>query len=139
VLVNCAPLFDYGTTGGTWTYSGDGYNSMRVAAPRGDLELSIAGTIPLGRLRARCYGRTTMAAGESAFVALSWGANTIPATLDEAFSALNHTIDFWRAWLSTAKIPDHPWRIYLDRSALTLKGLSYCRKRSGPWACCCGA
>ena len=125
VLVNCAPIFDYGTAGGTWTYSGDGYDSMHVAAPTGSLELSITGTIPLGVLRARCYGRTTMAAGESAFVALSWGENTLPATQEEAFSALNQTIHFWRAWLSTAKVPDHPWRIYLDRSALTLKGLSY--------------
>ena len=125
VLVNCAPIFDYGTAGGTWTYSGDGYDSMLVAAPTGSLELSITGTIPLGVLRARCYGRTTMAAGESAFVALSWGENTLPATQEEAFSALNQTIHFWRAWLSIAKVPDHPWRIYLDRSALTLKGLSY--------------
>ena len=125
VLVNCAPLFEYGTKGGTWAYSGDGYESMRVTAPNGSLELSITGTIPLGGLRARCYGRTTMTAGQSAFVALSWGADDVPATLDEASSALNQTIDFWRAWLSTAKVPDHPWRIYLDRSALTLKGLSY--------------
>ena len=45
--------------------------------------------------------------------------------MEEASRALSQTIDFWRAWLSTAKVPDHPWRIYLDRSALTLKGLSY--------------
>jgi GH15 family glucan-1,4-alpha-glucosidase len=38
---------------------------------------------------------------------------------------LNTTVDFWRDWLSSAKIPDHPWKPYLDRSALTLKGLSY--------------
>ena len=35
------------------------------------------------------------------------------------------TVDFWRDWLSSATIPDHPWKTYLDRSALTLKGLSY--------------
>jgi alpha,alpha-trehalase len=125
VLVNCSPLFNYGTTGGTWTYIGDGYDSMRVAAREGSLELSITGTIPLGVLSSRCYGRTTIAAGESAFVTLSWGESTIPASQDEASSALNRTIDFWRGWLSTATVPDHPWRIYLDRSALTLKGLSY--------------
>ena len=38
---------------------------------------------------------------------------------------MNTTVDFWRDWLSSAKIPDHPWKPYLDRSALTLKGLSY--------------
>ena len=37
----------------------------------------------------------------------------------------NTTVDFWRDWLSSAKIPDHPWKPYLDRSALTLKALSY--------------
>ena len=74
---------------------------------------------------ARCYGRTTLTAGQSAFVALSWGGDHVPASQDEAFSALNTTVDFWRDWLSSAKIPDHPWKPYLDRSALTLKGLSY--------------
>ena len=31
----------------------------------------------------------------------------------------------WRDWLSAAKIADHPWKPYVDRSALTLKALSY--------------
>ena len=35
------------------------------------------------------------------------------------------TVSFWRDWLSTGTFPDHPWRPYLERSALTLKGLSY--------------
>src|SRR6202035_5170725 len=30
-----------------------------------------------------------------------------------------------RDWLSVAKIADHPWKPYIERSALTLKGLSY--------------
>ena len=76
-------------------------------------------------LGARCYGRTTLTQGQSAFVALSWGGGGVPGSQDEAFSALNTTVDFWRNWLSSAKVPDHPWKPYLDRSALTLKGLSY--------------
>ena len=76
-------------------------------------------------LGARCYGRTTLTQGQSAFVALSWGDAQAPATQDEAFSALQTTVDYWRDWLSSAKVPDHPWKPYLDRSALTLKGLSY--------------
>ena len=125
VLVNCAPIFDYGTRGGKWSYTGDGYGSMCVTSKGEGPELKVSGTVPLGVLGARCYGRTTIAAGESAFVALSWGEGSLPGTQEEAFAALNHTVDFWRDWLSTAKIPDHPWKIYLDRSALTLKGLSY--------------
>lgn len=28
-------------------------------------------------------------------------------------------------WINTGDFPDHPWRTYLQRSALTLKGLTY--------------
>jgi GH15 family glucan-1,4-alpha-glucosidase len=35
------------------------------------------------------------------------------------------TADFWHEWLSRGAFPDHPWRKYLQRSALTLKGLIY--------------
>ena len=35
------------------------------------------------------------------------------------------TVSFWRDWLSSGTFPDHPWRPFLERSALTLKGLSY--------------
>ncbi|MBV9095114.1 MAG: glycoside hydrolase family 15 protein, partial [Streptosporangiaceae bacterium] len=125
VIVNCAPLFNYGAAGGTWTYKGDGYDSMTVAPEHGDIRLDVAGNIRLGVLGARCYGRTTLSEGETAYVTLSWGADTVPGSTEEAVKALNTTVDYWRDWLSAAKIPDHPWRPYLDRSALTLKGLSY--------------
>ena len=124
-VVNCGPLFNYGTVGGTWSYSGKGYDAMTIVPAEGDTQLSLAGSIPLGVLGARCYGRTTLAEGQSAFVALSWGDARAPANQDEAFSALQTTVDYWRDWLSSAKVPDHPWKPYLDRSALTLKGLSY--------------
>jgi alpha,alpha-trehalase len=125
VAVNCASVFDYGTSGGKWTYQGDGYDVMTTASPDGKVQLKMGGTIPLGVLGARCYGRTTLTPGQSAFTALSWGDCEPPADLDEAFDALNTTVDYWRDWLSAAKIPDHPWKPYIDRSALTLKGLSY--------------
>jgi GH15 family glucan-1,4-alpha-glucosidase len=125
VAVNCAPVFDYGTSGGKWAYQGDGYDAMSTTAPDGTVELKLGGTIPLGVLGARCYGRTSLSPGESAFSALSWGDSKAPADLDEAFDALATTVDYWRDWLSAAKIPDHPWKPYIDRSALTLKGLSY--------------
>jgi GH15 family glucan-1,4-alpha-glucosidase len=125
VIVNCAPLFNYGTTGGTWSYQGDGYDAMTLIPADGDVQLELAGSIRLGVIGARSYGRTTLTPGQSAFVTLSWGGSNVPASQDEAVRALNTTVDFWRDWLSSAKIPDHPWKPYLDRSALTLKGLSY--------------
>ena len=35
------------------------------------------------------------------------------------------TGEYWRRWLANGTFPDHPWRIHLQRSALTLKGLTY--------------
>jgi len=125
VMVNCAPLFNYGTASGTWSYQGEGYHAMTVAPKEGDVQLELAGSIRLGVLGARGYGRKTLTQGQSAYVVLSWGDKKAPASQDEAFTALNATVDFWRDWLATAKIPDHPWKPYLDRSALTLKALSY--------------
>jgi alpha,alpha-trehalase len=124
-VVNCGPLFDYGRTGGKWSYKGDSYDSMTIVPAEGDVQLELAGSVPLGVLGARSYGRTTLTQGQSTFVVLSWGDSHVPANQDEAFRALDTTVNFWRDWLSSAKIPDHPWKPYLDRSALTLKGLSY--------------
>ncbi len=125
VMVNCGPLFNYGATGGTWSYQGDGYGAMTVAPADGDMRLDLAGSVPLGVIGARAYGRTTLTQGQSAYVVLSWGDATVPASQAEAAAALNTTVDFWRDWLAAAKIADHPWKPYLDRSALTLKALSY--------------
>src|SRR5207248_7261237 len=38
---------------------------------------------------------------------------------------LARTSRFWQEWLKHGTFPDHPWRQYLQRSALTLKGLTY--------------
>jgi len=38
---------------------------------------------------------------------------------------IDTTVRYWRGWLSGGTFPDHRWRTYLERSALTLKGLSY--------------
>jgi len=75
--VNCTPLFNYGTIGGTWPCQG-GYESTTVAPHKGNLQLKITGTIPLGVLSSRCQGHTTIAAGESAVVTLAWGETTFP-------------------------------------------------------------
>jgi alpha,alpha-trehalase len=125
VMVNCAPLFNYGTATGTWSYSGEGYDTMTVTAKDSDVQLNLLGSIRLGVMGARSYGRTTLTAGESAYTVLSWGEAKVPTSQEEAFAALKTTIDFWRDWLSTAKVGDHPWKPYVDRSALTLKALSY--------------
>ena len=124
-MVNCAPVFNYGTSPGKWTYRDEGYGAMTVAAEEGDTRLALTGSFGLGVLGARSYGRTTLTPGQSAFMVLSWEDAKVPADQDEAFQTLNTTVDYWRDWLSSAKIADHPWKPYIDRSALTLKALSY--------------
>ena len=124
VVANIIPLFEYGSLNGTWSYEGDGYNTMTVKPPPGDPALSVTSSLRLGVAGARCYGRSTLDKGQTAFVAVSWG-DDAPTSVEEASQQLDDTVAFWRAWLATGTFPDHPWRSYIERSALTLKGLSY--------------
>ncbi len=124
IIANCLPLFDYGSTSGQWAYKGEGYRSMTIRAHDDGPELTVTSSLGLGVLGERCYGRTTLENGQSGFVALSWR-GAAPATAEDAFGDLATTVEYWRDWLSAGTFPDHPWRHYIERSALTLKGLSY--------------
>ncbi len=120
----CIPLFEYGASTRLWAYDSDSYGSVRVQGPDGELKLSMVSTLRLGITGARCYGRTSLNEGEESFLALSWGGSP-PTTQQEADQDVASTVAYWRDWLATGTFPDHPWRPYIERSALTLKGLSY--------------
>jgi alpha,alpha-trehalase len=125
VVVNAVPVFEYGEQIGAWTYNGDSYGCMTINPPAAnEPTLTMTSSIGLGAVGARCYGRSTLEKGETAFSALSWS-DRQPTTLEEAQAQLNDTVSYWRDWLSNGTFPDHPWRSYIERSALTLKGLSY--------------
>jgi GH15 family glucan-1,4-alpha-glucosidase len=66
-----------------------------------------------------------MKEGEQIYVALSWSEHPVPQDFDEAYRRLVWTAHHWQHWLDGGNFPDHPWRAYLQRSALTLKGLTY--------------
>ena len=66
-----------------------------------------------------------MKEGDNVFVALSWSKHPAPQTYDEAADKMWQTSECWRQWINIGDFPDHPWRSYLQRSALTLKGLTY--------------
>ncbi len=66
-----------------------------------------------------------MKEGETHFCALSWSEHEPPKTYAEAYRRLVWTAHHWQHWLDRGEFPDHPWRTALQRSALTLKGLSY--------------
>ena len=124
IELECYPNFEYGTVEAKFEYAEDGYGAMTIHPALGDLRLLLTSTIPLGLIGQRCVGREALEQGKSSFAALSWGNENI-ATVNDAAGALATTMKAWRDWLSTARVPDHPWRRYIERSALTLKGLSY--------------
>jgi alpha,alpha-trehalase len=123
--LECSPVLDYGRAHPTWEYTSGGYHTARATAEGHDTYLDLTTDLRLGFEGHRARARTTLHDGDTAFVALSWTAHGAPATYDEAYSHLVRTADFWHEWLSHGEFPDHPWRGYLQRSALTLKGLSY--------------
>jgi alpha,alpha-trehalase len=123
-VLECDPAYDYGRRRGSWRHLGNGYGeaeSVLDGEPQvrltTDLNLGFEGPIAVARRRLR--------AGEQAFCALSWGESTPPRSFSEAHARLSWTGDFWHEWASRGNFPDHPWREYLVRSALTLKGLIY--------------
>src|SRR6476620_834912 len=120
----CEPVFDYGRVDAAWTKveglehaadaSGAGVTFRLVS----DLAIDVQGD----SVRAR----HVLQAGDTAYCALSWAEElAAPQTYDEATAGLDATTSFWRRWLSNARIPDHPLRDPVQRSALTIKGLTY--------------
>src|SRR5580704_1357469 len=126
IMMDCMPLFDYGRSPGAWEYRGSGYEEAACTLA-GQPELILRSSLRLGYGGARATARTSLAEGESAFASLSWGQAGGVSSVAEAAAELDTTVRAWRDWLrhSSARMPDHPWRPYIERSALTLKGLSY--------------
>jgi GH15 family glucan-1,4-alpha-glucosidase len=124
VELNCEPSFDYGRVDATWEYAGPSYES--VLTTNADFpQLTLSGDLRLGIVGRAVKARHQLSEGESCFVDLSWGDRPPPATADEVRTSRVQTDQFWREWLDRGRFPDHPWREHLQRSALTLKALTY--------------
>ena len=125
IKLECEPAFDYGGLAADWSYGGSGYGEAFARSEGMDLELRLVTDLRLGFEGPRARARTTLHEGEVAFVALGWSKHPLPGTYDEAAAWLARTGRFWQEWLKHGTFPDHPWRSHLQRSALTLKGLTY--------------
>jgi GH15 family glucan-1,4-alpha-glucosidase len=125
VVLDCEPVFDYGASRVRWEYSGDDYGEVVARAPDSDLELRLTTDLRLGIEGPRATARHLMSEGESLFCALSWSEHPAPQNIEEATRRLTWTAHHWQHWLDRGEFPDHPWRSELQRSALTLKGLTY--------------
>jgi alpha,alpha-trehalase len=119
----CEPAFDYGRVPGEWTLSADRHRA-EVTGPEQALHLQTDMLVGIDAGRARA--RHVLRAGESVYCALAWSEQArVPATVEEASEQLEATTRFWRDWLSLAAIPDHELGPLIQRSALTIKGLTY--------------
>ncbi|HEV7936421.1 MAG TPA: glycoside hydrolase family 15 protein [Solirubrobacteraceae bacterium] len=121
----CEPMLDYGSTAAQWSHVEDEYghgldatNERTAFRLFSDTRMGIEGN--------RAHSRHTMAEGEKRFCAISWTKELRgPRTVEEAEARIDRTSHFWRTWLAEGNYPDHPWRAHLQRSALTLKGLTF--------------
>ena len=121
----CEPAFDYGRRPAEWElvegnrHVADASGAGQTIRLRTDLELGIEAS----RVRAR----HVLTTGEQAYASLSWGEELAGATnVEEAVAKLDATVHFWRRWLGRGRpLMDHRWRDPIQRSALTIKGLTY--------------
>ncbi|MBV8161759.1 MAG: glycoside hydrolase family 15 protein, partial [Acidimicrobiia bacterium] len=120
----CEPVFAYGETPGTWTLAdGDGHVAEATGA---DLTIRLQSDLSFGIEGERVRGRHVLERGEKIYCSLSWARGLAgPVDEDDAVRRIEATVQFWRDWLDTDRIPDHRFHQSLQRSALAVKGLTY--------------
>jgi GH15 family glucan-1,4-alpha-glucosidase len=120
----CEPMFDYGRTPAHWQMLKDDWSAAE--ATDGTTTLRLISDLRVGIEGNRARARHTLVEGERRFVALGWTHGVEgPADCADAAKRLRATCHYWRGWLAGGRFPDHRWRSHLQRSALTLKGLTY--------------
>jgi alpha,alpha-trehalase len=119
----CEPAVDYGRTPVTWQLEAGRRRATGTAA---GTTIQLESDISMGVEGNRIRGRHELHRGETVYCALSWSDKLeTPAHAAQAVAAIDATVDYWRHWLSSARIPDHPYREAMQRSALATKGLTY--------------
>ncbi len=120
----CEPVFDYGRLPAEWTILDEELHS--ADARGGDLAMRLRTDMALGIEGQQVRARHLVREGDRLFCSLSWAQDLAsPEDVDDAFGRLTATTVYWRNWLGRARLPDHRWRDPIQRSALTIKGLTY--------------
>jgi alpha,alpha-trehalase len=125
LVMNCEPVFDYGQRRENWHRTGREYYQAAIDSGIDDLKLTLTSDIRIGIEGPAARARTLLREGDTRFCALSWGKMPPPTSFDEAYKRQTWTAHHWQHWLARGNFPDHRWRGYLTRSALTLKGLTF--------------
>ncbi len=124
-VAECEPVFDYARSRVRWEYTDHVYHQGEAVGDGLAQTLRITTDMNLGFEGGRACTRTLLKEGETRFIALSWGSKEPPFTYADAYGRQVWTAHHWQHWLARGNFPDHPWRSHLQRSALTLKGLTY--------------
>jgi alpha,alpha-trehalase len=120
----CEPAFDYGRVPAAWSAVDGGRSAADASGAEQTIRLH--SDLALGIEGNRVRARHVLGPGERAYCALSWAEGlAAPQSADEAEAWIAATIRYWRNWLNAARIPDHRHRAQIQRSALTIKGLTY--------------
>jgi GH15 family glucan-1,4-alpha-glucosidase len=125
LVMDCEPAFDYGRKRAQWDFTEHGYHQGVASAEGVDLRLTLTTDMRIGFEGPRATARTLMKQGDTHYCALSWSGVPPPMSYEEAYQRLVWTAHHWQHWLARGNFPDHRWRSHLERSALTLKGLTY--------------
>jgi GH15 family glucan-1,4-alpha-glucosidase len=125
VALDCEPAFDYGRMRTGWEYAEGDYHQAVATCEEVGVTLALTSDLNLGIEGPRATARHRMKEGEQRFCALSWAGHEPPRDFQDAYGRLVWTAHHWQHWLDQGQFPDHPWRQYLQRSALTLKGLTF--------------
>jgi alpha,alpha-trehalase len=127
VEVVCEPMLDYGATAASWSFVQSGESGVCMMDATNEANaFRLFSDIRMGIEGNRAHGRHTMREGEKRFCAISWTEDRGgPHTVEQAEEHIERTSHFWRNWLAEGTYPDHTWRLHLERSALTLKGLTF--------------
>jgi GH15 family glucan-1,4-alpha-glucosidase len=120
----CEPAFDYGRETGVWEILDDELHTADASGA--GLTFRLATDLSIGIEGGSARARHTLAQGDTAYCAMSWAGDLeTPMDAADARQRNDRTIAYWRDWLARARIPDHALRPWLERSTLTIKGLTY--------------
>ena len=119
--LDCAPRFDYGRAEHELEATDDGW----AFGSKGQ-HLSLQSTMDLDREVNDVRGSWSMRAGQVGGVVLETGAKAESRKLDahDVLDMFNQTVRFWRDWVGKSSY-DGRWREIVDRSAITLKLMTY--------------
>ncbi|MGK2932369.1 MAG: trehalase-like domain-containing protein, partial [Solirubrobacterales bacterium] len=121
----CNPRFGYGADSAIWQ-TGE-FGEATAEGDRCGTKLFLATDLDFNVGTGAAVGSIHLREGDRAFCSLSWGEgiDSHPRSSPESIERIDTTQEYWREWLGQGSFPDHPWRAYLQRSALVLKGLIY--------------